>query len=327
MEIPGIVDLQVSGYIGVDFSSSELTEKDFIRACRELLQAGTTAFLPTIITSPKEVFKRNLAIMASALQVEEFHGRLLGLHIEGPFISPQDGARGAHNAEWVSKPDINYLNKLIDWADNKVKLITIAAEAEGAEELTEYAVSRGIAVALGHQMANIQQLNALAKAGAKALTHLGNGCPAVLPRHENPIWAGLDNDELTATIITDGHHLPPAVIKTFIRAKGVSRCIVVSDSSALAGLPPGRYNVLGNDAILEESGLLYNPNTGYLAGSSSTMLQCMNHLASLRLLSVDELLMVGFFNPLKLIGLTAADVAAQQNVRFDESQNMFCLKQ
>lgn len=133
--VPGLVDLQVNGYRGVDFSGTELTQENFTLACRELLSAGTTAFLPTLITSPAEIYERNLPIIASVIGTEEFQGRVLGIHLEGPFISSQDGARGAHDARWVRKPDVAYLEQLIRLADSKVRLITIAATQDGAEDL------------------------------------------------------------------------------------------------------------------------------------------------------------------------------------------------
>jgi N-acetylglucosamine-6-phosphate deacetylase len=175
-------------------------------------------------------------------------------------------------------------------------------------------------------MATEEDLRNLARAGAVSLTHLGNGVPAVLPRHENPIWAGLANDDLVAMIITDGHHLPASVLKTIIRTKGADRCVVVSDASSLAGLEAGTYEVTGEKVVLEEGGRLYNPETGYLAGSSSTMLECMNHLASMDLVSSDELIAMGFHNPLKLIGLGPEDVVQARNVRFDEEGMVFYLE-
>ena len=326
MKIPGLVDLQVNGYKGVDFSSATLTEADFIRACRQLLEAGTTAFLPTIITSTEDVYKRNLTIMSDAMEKEEFSGRLLGIHLEGPFISAQEGACGAHNPRWTTKPDINYLERLIGWAGGKVKLLTIAAELEGAEELARYAVKRRITVSLGHQMAAEKDLERLSRAGAVSLTHLGNGVPMVLNRHYNPIWAGLAEDGLAAMIITDGHHLPPAVIKTIIRTKDPQHCIVISDASSLAGLPPGRYETLGHKVILEKSERLYDPQTGYLCGSSATMLQCMNYLASLKLVGTDELIAMAFYNPLKLVGLKPEDVPGEQEIYFDGKRQVFYLE-
>jgi len=323
MKIPGLVDLQVNGYKGVDFSSMDLTTADFMRASRQLFEAGTTAFLPTVITSPQEVYKHNLPIIAKVMQSKKFRGRLLGIHLEGPFISPQVGAHGAHNPEWVRKPEEGYLKQLIDWADDKVVLITIAAELIGTEQLAQYALEQGIAVSLGHQMASEEDLKRLVHAGATSLTHLGNGVPAMLPRHQNPIWAGLAEDGLVAMIITDGHHLPASVIKTIIRTKGPSRCIVVSDAAPLAGLGPGRYETLGHKVVLEKGGRLYDPATGYFVGSSATMLQCMNYLAQLYLLRQDELVAMGFYNPLKLIGLDADDVASGRDIHFDENRRIF----
>jgi len=327
--LPGLVDLQVNGYKGVDFSSIDLTEADFARACRAMLAEGTTAFLPTMITSPEDVYRHNLPIMAKVLQKQQFRGCLPGIHLEGPFISPQEGARGAHNPDWVRKPDLHLFQKLLDWADGCIKLVTIAADLEGAREMTEYAVSAGISVSLGHQMADEEDLDKLVQAGAVAITHLGNGVPAMLPRHHNPVWAALAEDRLAAMIITDSHHLPASVVKTIIRTKGPENCVVVSDASPLAGLAPGSYKapgLPGRKAILTDSGQLYEPVSGYLIGSSATMLQCMNWLASLRLVSPSELAAMGFYNPLRLIGLAAEDVAVGPAICFDEAQEVLYLQ-
>jgi len=326
IKIRGLVDLQVNGYKGVNFSDINLTRDDFVLACRGVFEAGTTAFLPTIITSPKEVYEHNLPLIAAVLQEDEFRGRLLGIHIEGPFISPQDGTRGVHDEQRISKPDVNYLSQLINWADGKIKLLTIAAEPDGAEKLTRYAVGRGIAVSLGHQMATEADLSRLVRAGAVALTHLGNGVPAMLCRHQNPIWAGLGNDDLVAMIITDGHHLPPSILKTIVRTKSPQRCVVVSDAVSLAGLQAGRYELLGHQVVLEKNGLLHDLTTGYMAGSSATMLQCMNHLASLDLVDCEQLFAMGFDNPLALIGLDPEDVARGRDILYDEKHKIFHIK-
>src|SRR4030042_4419409 len=138
----------------------------------------------------------------------------------------------------------------------RVKLLTIAAEPRGAEDLARYAVSKGIAAARGHQDAGEEDIDRLVRAGAVALTHLGNGVPAMLPRHKNPVWAGLANDDLTATIITDGNHLPASILKTIIKTKGPERCVVISDGGWLSGFGPGRYETLGQEVVLEENGRL-----------------------------------------------------------------------
>jgi N-acetylglucosamine-6-phosphate deacetylase len=327
LPIPGFVDLQVNGYRGVDFSSQDLTEEAFVGACRALLDAGTVAFLPTLITSPVEVYQHHLPLIARVMARDEFQGRLLGIHLEGPFISAQPGAVGAHNPEFVREPDVSLLQQLVGWADGGIRLLTLAAEMEGAEELAHLAASLGITVSIGHSLAGEADLKRLACTGATGLTHLGNGLPNMLPRHDNPIWAGLANDALMAMVIADGHHLPAPVLKAFIRAKGAERIVVVSDASPIAGLPPGRYITLGNVAVLEESGRLHNPEKQCLVGSSATMLQCMNHLASLGLLSLDELLAVGFLNPLGLIGVDPTDIHAEFELLWDDGTATFLIRQ
>lgn len=323
MPVPGLVDLQVNGYKGTDFSGLDLTEEVFVDTCRELLAAGTTAFLPTLITSPLEVYEHNLPIIARTMEQPEFENRLLGIHLEGPFLSPEEGARGAHNAQWMKAPDPALLNRLMAWADGKIKMLTLAADLKGAKELTGWASSRGITVSLGHQMAGEQQLADMARAGATALTHLGNGIPALIPRHDNALWAGLANDELAATFVADGHHLPASLIKTIIRAKGPERCIVISDASALAGMSPGEYDSMGARVVLESNGLLHNPATGYMAGSSATMIQCANHLAALDLVTTRELVAMLFDNPLKLIGIRPRQIRREGGILFDVQRRRF----
>ena len=321
------MDLQVNGYKGVDFSDVNLTADDFVRACRGVFDAGTTAFLATIVTSPQQVYEHNLPLITAAMQRDEFRDRLLGVHIEGPFISPEDGARGAHNPQWITHPDVRFLEQLIRWSDDNVKMITIAAELEGSADFAQYATERGIAVSLGHQMAGEDDLHRLVRAGAVSLTHLGNGVPRMLGRHENPIWAGLANDGLVAMIIADGHHLPASLLRTIIRAKGTERCVLVSDAASVAGLEAGRYDVLGQEVVLEETGLLHDPVTGYLAGSSAVMLECMNHLASLDLVGTDELIAMGYHNPLKLIGLSPSAIGSGREIYFDTQSKAFYLNE
>lgn len=327
IEIPGLVDLQVNGYKGVDFSDAALNPEDFIRACRQMLDAGTTAFLPTIVTSPDKVYRRNLPIIAEAMDLPEFRGRLLGIHIEGPFISPKVGARGAHNPEWIIPPDKGLLDRMIECSAGKIRLLTIAAEVQGAADLTRHAVRNGIAVALGHQTAEEQELSRLVEAGAVAITHLANGVPAMIPRHNNSIWAAMAEDRLFATIITDGQHLPPSLLKTIIRAKAPARCAVISDATSLAGFEPGEYESMGHKVILQENGRIHDPKTGYMCGSSATMLKCMNHLASLGILSPEQLIAMGFHNPLAIIGMNSDHIKSEEKLVFDVEEAVFCVKE
>ena len=320
----GFIDLQVNGWCGVDFSEPSLTRSDFTRACQQILKSGTSAFLPTIVTSDMRVYENNLPVIAHSIKEEEFGGRVLGVHIEGPFISPEDGARGAHPLQNVVEPDSFVLDRLIELSEGNIRLLTIAAEGRGADALTTHASKKSICVSLGHQLAEESDLTAIAAAGAKALTHLGNGMPAMINRHSNPLLSGLACDELTAMIITDGHHLPASLIKVILRVKGTDRTIVTSDATALTGMPPGNYNMFGAVVTRDQSGKVYNPETGYLAGSGATMLECMNHLTSLNLLTESELIDIGFNNPLQLINMPKpSDITPPE---YDKSSNCFIIE-
>jgi N-acetylglucosamine-6-phosphate deacetylase len=312
--IPGFVDLQVNGFVGIEFAEPALTRAGIETAFRAVLARGTAAFLPTLITSPLDTYRRNIPLLVEVMRSDEFKGRVLGLHLEGPFISSQPGAVGAHDPAYVRPPDVTMLEELIGLGQGLVRLLTVAAEVPGVEALIQLARSRGVTVSIGHSLFSSADLTRVYAAGARALTHLGNGLPNQLPRHPNPMWDGLADDGFTAMVITDGHHLPASVVKTMARAKGAERLIVVSDCVSVAGLPPGEYDVLGNHAILEPSGRFHNPEKQCLVGSSATMTACMNFLASLDVFGFDDLVTVGFHNPLRLLGLTSADVRPDDGV-------------
>ena len=327
MLLPGFVDLQVNGFRGVDFINPELTEEDFVRICHEVFGVGTSVFLPTLVTAHEDVYCRNLPMLASLIDSDELKGQVPGFHIEGPFISPEPGARGVHMPELIIDPDIGYFDRLQEYAQGKIKLLTIAPEVNGAEELTRHAVKNGVTVSLGHHAGTADDVSRLADAGATALTHLGNGIPRTIDRHENPLMAGMAEDRVTAMIISDGHHIPPAVIKVIAKAKGLAKLAIVSDASPIAGMPPGRYKSMGGEVVLLENGLLHDPDKGYLAGSSAMMLDCMNVLASVLPLGIDDLMQLGYHNPLGLIGLDAASVPqSDTQVEFDEETRVFTVQ-
>ena len=291
-------DLHVNGYLNIDFSSDTITEEDFCYSLRKYLEQGADIFLPTVITSSKELYQQNLPMMGQV--VEAFGDKVPGLHLEGPFISPEPGAVGAHNPNWTQKADVEYMKELQEMANGQVKMLTIAAELEGAAELCKAATEMGIIVSLGHQKASYQDLCRLRDAGAKALTHLGNGMPRPSDRHDNPLINGLACEGLTAMIITDGHHLPEQVIRCILNAKGLDDVIVTSDASPLAGMPPGKYETLGNSVILEETGKLHNPEKNCLVGSSSTLKDCINYLNKIDF-TQDEIETLTSTNPKKLM--------------------------
>jgi N-acetylglucosamine-6-phosphate deacetylase len=307
MKGSGFIDLQVNGFGGIDFASPGLALEEILLVTRELVRHGTMKFLPTIISSPHEVYERNLPLFARAMELPEIKDHIPGLHLEGPFISKEPGIRGAHHPAWIIPPDIRLFDRFMELAKEKIKMLTLAADLPGADQLCRHATQRGVTVSLGHQDATTEDLQRLVEAGARSLTHLGNGIPKKISRHDNPLFAGMANDDLTAMIITDGHHLSLPLLKTIIRTKGINRIIVVSDSSPVAGLLPGKYKTYGQIVRLERGGRLYIPRTGYLAGSSATMKQCIEYLGASGLVKEEELETVGIHNPSRLIGLSTGN--------------------
>jgi len=296
-------DLQINGFMGVDFSSPGLTESEFLKTADHIFESGTWLFLPTLVTSSQEVYFRNLGIMQQAVEKHGLYDRIPGAHLEGPFISPRPGAVGAHIPEYVREADTLFFDEIMKRSGGFVKLLTVAAEKENMPSLISHAVKAGVTVSCGHQLATYDELRRAAGAGAALLTHLGNGCPNTIDRHHNMIWSGMACDALSAMIITDGHHLPPELIKCILRAKGIDRVIVTSDAAPVAGLPPGRYNFWNNDAVLEENGLFHNPEKGCLVGSSASIRDCADFLRTLDFVSEDDIVRMTSINPLRAIGM------------------------
>lgn len=291
------VDLQVNGHNGVDYSSPELTVEEVARSAEELYAAGTEVFLPTIITGPAELYQRNVPVIRQAVEKYGLQKNIPGVHLEGPMIT----SKGSHDPAYLMECSAENIRHLYDWAEGFVKLLTLSADSPGAPEAIRAAADLGILVSAGHHMAGYADIHRAADAGCTLLTHLGNACPNLTGRHENPLLAGLAEDRMTALIITDGHHLPADLVKLIVRVKGPERLIVTSDACSACGFPPGRYRVLGNDAVLEASGRLYNPEKQCLVAAAATMDMCMTFLRSLDVLSEDELVAVGRTNALKLL--------------------------
>jgi len=316
----GFVDLQVNGYLGIDFSAPDLTIDKVREVVERLGERGTIAFCPTLITSSLELYEVNLPLFAKCFKEPDLAGVLLGLHLEGPFISPNDGARGAHALEHVQAPSVRFLDRLRDLSQDTISILTVAPERSGALALIDYAVKAGITVSIGHHQADAETIRRACDSGAVSSTHLGNGISNLIPRHPNPLWDQLDEERLTAMLITDGHHLPASFIRVVTRVKGAGRLIVVSDSAPLAGFPPGEYDCMGQKVVLEPGGRIWNPVGQHLVGSSACMLDCINYLAGLRVLSESELWQVGFHNPLGLIRKSIRPSPGQERVVWKEGR-------
>jgi N-acetylglucosamine-6-phosphate deacetylase len=267
---PGFVDLQINGYGGQEFSSAGLTTDHVAKIVRGQAAFGVTRLCPTTTTASFEVFSHAMRTIARACDADpDINRRVLGIHLEGPYISPIDGPRGAHPREHCRPPDWDEFCRLQEAASGRIRLVTLSPEYDEAPLFIEKTVMSGVVVAIGHTAANSGQIRAAVDAGATLSTHLGNGAHRELPRHPNYIWDQLAEDRLTASLIVDGHHLPPEVVKSFVRAKTPDRCILVSDLSGLAGLPPGRYpSELCDLEILDDGRLVIAGQRQLLAGAS-----------------------------------------------------------
>ncbi len=301
---PGLIDLQVNGYFGLDLNDGSLTVERVAQLSRKLHEHGVTTFLPTLITASEEAITAALATIAAARQSDPRLAYGIPLvHVEGPFIWPGDGARGAHPRDQVRKPDLGEVERWQAASGGLVGLVTLSPHDEDAIDLVRELTSRGIHVAIGHTEASPEQVHAAASAGAVLSTHLGNGAPAHMPRHPNFIWAQLADDRLAASFIADGHHLPADTFKAMLRAKGSSRAILVSDVAALGGLEPGIYvQPIGGRVELTPEGRLGPPGTPYLAGAALTLDFCVARAARMAGLQLGEALDLATQAPGSFVG-------------------------
>jgi N-acetylglucosamine-6-phosphate deacetylase len=304
---PGLVDLQVNGFAGIDFNTPGVTPEQFASVGAAMRATGVTRCLPTLITSPFERFA------ACARALRRWDDPLnAGLHMEGPYISPLDGPRGAHPAAHVCAATIDDFKRRQEAADGRIILVTVAPEAPGVIALVEHLVAARICVALGHTGATAAQIQDAIRAGASMSTHLGNGCGQTLHRHNNVIWPQLAADELSASFIVDGHHLPADTVKSMIRAKTLARSVLVTDAVAAAAAPPGRYVVGELEIEASPSGRVGHPGAPNLAGSSLTMDAAVANTARMCDLRLEDVLPLATTQPARLVGLKpAGEVAAE----------------
>lgn len=299
---PGLIDIQINGYMGVDFSGPDLTVEGVKKATKALWKAGVTSYFPTVITSDIERIKKNFAILAKAKQDPEIGQSIPGFHLEGPYISPIAGFRGAHLEKYIKAPDWEEFQKIQKAADNNIILITVAPELEGAIPFIRKCVESGVTVSLGHHNGSAKEIALAVAAGAKMATHLGNGCANEINRHNNPLWPQLSNDAITASIIADGFHLTKEEVRTFYKAKGVGRTILVSDALDLAGLPPGEYT-RGERTLLLTQNVVKLPKENVLAGAASPISKCIGVVMDFTECSLKNAIQMASTNPAEMFAL------------------------
>ncbi len=268
--VPALFDLQVNGFAGVDFQQPDLTLADLRRAVAALRAHETHRILLTLITDDIDALCRKFERMETARRADAVIAETVcGYHLEGPWLSAEPGYCGAHPPEKMRAPKLADFQRLQDAAGGNLRLVTLAPELAGSAEFIAELTHRGVVVSLGHTNASDAQIDEAIRAGATLCTHLGNGVPMTLPRHDNIIQRLLSRDELTACLIPDGAHLPPFVLRNFFRAKPPGRVVLTTDAMAAAAAPPGRYK-LGAIEVESRDGVVRQPGHSNLAGSSLT---------------------------------------------------------
>ena len=301
---PGLIDLQVNGYGGDDVNADNLTIDTVQSLARRMLATGVTTFVPTVITASEQKITNNLRIIAAARQSDPLLAHMIPfVHVEGPHIAPEDGPRGAHPLEHVRPPDVAAFIRWQAACDNLVGLVTLSPHYAEAPEYIRKVSARGVHVSIGHTGASAKQIRTAVDAGARLSTHLGNGVASMLARHPNLIWTQLAEDRLTASFIADGRHLPPDTLTAMLRAKTVSRAILISDLVALAGLAPGRYATpVGGNVDLHADGQLNVAGTVYLAGATTTLNGSIAYVATNTGFGLGDAVQMATANPGRFAG-------------------------
>lgn len=294
---PGFIDLQVNGYLGVDYCSPSAPLDGIARSLRALFATGVTRFFPTVITGTPEHMLGALRNLARAKATLAEGAAMEGFHVEGPHISPEDGPRGAHPRHCVRPPAIEEFHRWQDAAEGNVRLVTVAPEWPESPRYIEALVRHGVVVALGHTRCTTPQIADAVSAGATMSTHLGNGCDSTLPRHPNYLWDQLAEDRLAASFIVDGIHLPKSFLTVALRAKGVERSVLITDAVMPAGCPPGPYKLGEVDVELHPGDRVTVAGTDRLAGSSLRMDCGIANLMRLAGLSLLEAVTMATRNP------------------------------
>jgi N-acetylglucosamine-6-phosphate deacetylase len=316
MRATGLLDLQVNGYAGVDFNDETLTPDALDHALHAMLRAGVTHCLPTLITASEAALAARLAALDRATRTCRLGPiMVLGFHLEGPFLNPATGYRGCHPDQWMVPSDPALLERVLRGIATPVRLLTLAPERPGALNVAAWAIGRGIRVAMGHTAADVDTVRAAAAAGMTLSTHLGNALPSPQPKFLNPMMAQLAEDRLHASFIADGIHIPRDALGVLLRAKGLERCVLVTDATAAAATEPGMYRFAGMDIEHAADGSVRQPGTDVLAGSALRLDQAVRNVVGWGFASFEQAIGMASGSPAALLGI--AGLAS--SVEWDET--------
>jgi N-acetylglucosamine-6-phosphate deacetylase len=317
----GLFDLQVNGYAGVDFNSADLTADALDHALHAMLRSGVTHCLPTLITATEPELAARLDALDRAIRGSRLGPLMVpGIHLEGPFLNPTAGYAGCHPAAPMVAPDATLLERLMTGIATPIRLLTLAPERPGALDLIVWASRRGIVTAMGHTAADHDTVRAAASAGVSLSTHLGNALPQPQPKFLNPLFAQLAEDRLCASFIADGIHIPPHALGVLLRAKGLERCILVTDATAAADTVPGLYEFAGMRIEHAADGSVREPGSDVLAGSALRLDQAVRNVVGWGYASAEQAIAMASERPAWLLGTTevASEVVWDEGLRARE---------
>ena len=302
---PGFIDNQVNGFNGVSFEEDGLTLEGIRKATKALWRVGVTTYLPTVTSNERSLILKNLSILEKAKKDTTSQGSIAGFHVEGPYISAEDGYRGAHLLKFVRKPEWNEFMDFYEASGRNILQITLAPELEGAMDFISKCREKNIVVAIGHHNASAKVVTEAVDRGASTVTHLGNGIANSINRHINPLWPQLADDRLMISIIGDGFHLLPEEIRVFYKVKGPSKTIITSDVTSYAGMPADKYETAEGELIeLTSEGALRYPAQNVLYGSASPITKGVGNIMKVTGCNLGEAVQMASSNPAKLYGLT-----------------------
>ena len=324
---PGFIDVQVNGYAGVDYNSPAAPHDEIARSVGQLHSYGVARLYPTVITAGPDAMAGALRNLARFRESCPEGAAFDGFHVEGPFISPEDGPRGAHPRRWVRRPDLDEFRRWQDAAAGGIRIVTLSPEWPEAPRFIEKIAGEGVVASIGHTQATGEQIAAAVAAGATMSTHLGNGAHALIRRHPNYIWDQLAEDRLMASFIVDGVHLPPAFVKVAVRAKGIERSVLVTDAAMPAGCKPGRYMVGEVEVELTADNRIVMAGQTRLAASALSLDRAIGNLMQFAGLTLAEAVRMATVNPAiagrlpgRTRGLAAGDRADFVLFRFDADE-------
>jgi N-acetylglucosamine-6-phosphate deacetylase len=300
----GYVDLQVNGYAEVDFNADRLEADQVAAICRRLRDDGVAGILATVITADVEVMCRRMANIVRVRDEDHTIAEMIwGIHMEGPFLNEQPGYIGAHPAEFARPADVDTAKRLSEVAGGLLRVVTLAPERDAGGRVTRMLAESGVRVAAGHCNPTLDELRAGLDAGLSMFTHLGNGCPALLPRHDNIIQRVLGlSDKLFISFIADGVHVPFVALGNYLRCCGIDRALVVTDAICGAGLGPGEYSLGERRVVVDENLATWSADRSHLVGSAGTMQRSAENLRQALGLDEQKIQQLMVDNPRRLLG-------------------------